>query len=129
MDLLSSIAQEMQDLWRLLFPRTVLEVKDALPMGVETCYQRISYLIQEDGRDRTIILNSRDLMPPITLGRAALSPRLAERSLNLFTENQNKLPRSNGIRRSILEQLTLLRGVAPANSDGHLHRSKLNFAK
>ena len=89
MDLLSSIAQEMQDLWRLLFPRTVLEVEDALPMGVETCYQRISYLIQEDGRDRTIILNSRDLMPPITLGPAALTTDLDLRSLNIFTENHN----------------------------------------
>ena len=124
MHLLSSIAQEMQDLWRLLFPRTVLEVEDALPMGVETCYQRISYLIQEDGRDRTIILNSRDLMPPITLGRAALSPRLAERSLNLFTENQNKFPRGNRIRRSILDQIAHDRIVASADFDTHLHKSQ-----
>ena len=124
MDLLSSIAQEMQDLWRLLFPRTVLEVEDALPMGVETCYQRISYLIQEDGRDRTIILNSRDLMPPITLGRAALSPRLAERFLNLFTENQNKFPRGNRIRRSILDQIAHDRIVASADFDAHLHKSQ-----
>ena len=124
MNLLSVFAQEMQDFWSLFFPQTVHEDENALPIGVETCYQRISSLIQQDAGYRSIILDSRDFMPPFTLGPAALSSGPAVGSLNLFNENQNKFSSSNGIRRSILDQIAYRRIIASVDFDTHLHKSQ-----
>ena len=111
MNLLSFFAQELQDLWRLFFPPTYLddEDEDALPIDVETSYQRISSLIQQDGSYRAIILDPKELIPAMTLGSAALSSVQDRGSVNFFIEQNVKNSCNVAQQPSILNQIAALR--------------------
>ncbi len=115
MGLLSIFAHELQDLWYLFFPLSVLDDEEdepAFPIGVETSSQRILSIIQQGKpiiqHRRPIIQDPKELIPPIDLGPAAL-PSVQDRGTVNFIIKHNAENCCNIAQQSsILSQITAL---------------------
>ena len=109
MGLLSVFAHELQDLWYLFFPLSVLdddeEDEPAFPIGVETSSQRILSIIQQG---RPIIQDPKELIPPIDLGPAAL-PSVQDRgNVNFIIKHNAENSCHIAQQSSILSQISAL---------------------